>query len=245
MRTSAPLLAFLLLLFGVSAASAQSAGPPLHPYAFRIAVDQVLLKWDAPSGAAPSSYNIYRTGKKVGSAHENSFTDTGLNMGEAYAYSISAVDAAGTESPRSEMADVVMPFTGGKYPSTGDAVCVPSISSSERNVSAIESLLPSLLADADKYEALATPLRSSTDRNVVTSINFLEMGVRMLRSVPIALTCDPKAFAWAMPPRIAAVHSSRASFLLRPCAARYRSLQRRPQRSRSCPLPHRRLHRFL
>ncbi|WP_372351268.1 PHB depolymerase family esterase [Streptomyces sp. KL116D] len=51
------------------------------------------LKWNAVDGAA--SYTVYRGGSKVGTATSGSYTDTGLNTGTAYAYTVAAVDTAG------------------------------------------------------------------------------------------------------------------------------------------------------
>ncbi|MCQ4208350.1 extracellular catalytic domain type 1 short-chain-length polyhydroxyalkanoate depolymerase [Streptomyces longispororuber] len=51
------------------------------------------LKWNAVDGAA--SYTVYRGGSKVGTAASGSYTDTGLNTGTAYTYTVAAVDTAG------------------------------------------------------------------------------------------------------------------------------------------------------
>ena len=51
------------------------------------------LSWSSVSGAG--SYNVYRDGGKVASVSGTSYTDTGLNTGTTYAYTVAAVDAAG------------------------------------------------------------------------------------------------------------------------------------------------------
>ncbi|MFC9396841.1 PHB depolymerase family esterase [Streptomyces sp. NPDC057027] len=53
----------------------------------------VSLSWNPVDGA--SSYTVYRGGTKVGTATSTAYTDTGLATGTAYAYAVSAVDAAG------------------------------------------------------------------------------------------------------------------------------------------------------
>lgn len=59
------------------------------------------VSWSAVSGAA--SYNVYRDGVKVGSATGTSYTDSGLNAGSSYNYTVTAV-ANGSESAKSASA---------------------------------------------------------------------------------------------------------------------------------------------
>ncbi|MEO8724664.1 MAG: hypothetical protein ABI383_00950 [Acidobacteriaceae bacterium] len=182
---------------GCAHLSAQTPAAPVHVYAFKTAVDQVTLTWDAPSGSTPAAaYNIYRMGKKVGATGQTTYKDTGLNMGEGYAYTVKAALASGVESPPSAAVDVVMPFTAGGLAQGGDGLCQPASVSAraQENVDAVKRMLPALLADADRYEALVAKLQESE------SVDFIHMGIRMLRSIPIALTCDPKSFAWSLPP---------------------------------------------
>ena len=56
------------------------------------------VSWNAVSGAA--SYNVYRNGVKVGSPTGTSYTDSGLNGGSTYSYTVTAV-ANGSESAQS------------------------------------------------------------------------------------------------------------------------------------------------
>ncbi|MEU2660213.1 PHB depolymerase family esterase [Streptomyces sp. NPDC007325] len=62
----------------------------------------VSLAWNAVPGAA--SYDVYRNGTKANPAPitaGTAFTDTGVAAGTAYAYTVAAVDAAGTPGARS------------------------------------------------------------------------------------------------------------------------------------------------
>ncbi|WP_225839834.1 PHB depolymerase family esterase [Streptomyces sp. NK08204] len=59
----------------------------------------VSLSWSAVSGAA--SYHVYRGGTEVGSATGTSYTDTGLNSGTQYSYTVAAVDSGGAIGTRS------------------------------------------------------------------------------------------------------------------------------------------------
>ncbi|MEO8725482.1 MAG: fibronectin type III domain-containing protein [Acidobacteriaceae bacterium] len=182
---------------GCAHLSAQTPKAPIHVYSFKTAVDQVTLTWDAPPGSTTAaSYNIYRMGKKVGATGQTSYKDTGLNMGEGYAYTVKAALASGVESPPSAAVDVVMPFTSGGLAQGGDGLCQPSSVSprAQENVDAVKNMLPALLADADKYEAMVARMPENA------SSDFIRMGVRMLRSIPIALRCEPNAFAWSLPP---------------------------------------------
>ncbi|MPY51333.1 extracellular catalytic domain type 1 short-chain-length polyhydroxyalkanoate depolymerase [Streptomyces acidicola] len=59
----------------------------------------VSLSWSAVSGAA--SYTVYRGGTKAGSVTGTSYTDTGLNSGTRYSYTVAAVDSAGAVGSQS------------------------------------------------------------------------------------------------------------------------------------------------
>ncbi len=52
------------------------------------------LSWSGVTGAA--SYDVYRNGSKTGSTTATSYTDTGLGAATSYAYTVVAVDSAGS-----------------------------------------------------------------------------------------------------------------------------------------------------
>ncbi len=60
---------------------------------------QVALAWTADPAAA--GYRVYRSGTLIASPATASHLDVAVVNGTAYGYAVSAVDAAGTESPRS------------------------------------------------------------------------------------------------------------------------------------------------
>jgi glucose/arabinose dehydrogenase len=60
---------------------------------------QVALAWAADASAA--GYRVYRGGTLIASPANASYVDTAVTNGTAYGYAVSAVDAAGGESPRS------------------------------------------------------------------------------------------------------------------------------------------------
>jgi signal peptidase I len=67
----------------------------------------ISLTWTPPStGPPPASYNVYRGTNRVGTSAEPLFTETGLEPGVSYLYTVSAVDANGVEGPRSPMVSV-------------------------------------------------------------------------------------------------------------------------------------------
>lgn len=63
--------------------------------------NSMVIAWGAVTGAA--GYNVYRNGGKANSAPVagTSYTDTGLAPGTSYAWTVTAVDANGAESPPS------------------------------------------------------------------------------------------------------------------------------------------------
>ena len=79
----------------------------------------VTLTWQAPKsekGAVVSGYNVYRKTpkervyKKIASRIPGPpYEDTEVKSGQTYIYAVAAVDAAGRESPLSEIAKVTVP----------------------------------------------------------------------------------------------------------------------------------------
>lgn len=67
-----------------------------------ISASQINLSWTASTdNVGVTGYTVYRNGMSVGSPVGNSFSDTGLAASTAYAYTVSAHDAAGNASAQS------------------------------------------------------------------------------------------------------------------------------------------------
>jgi hypothetical protein len=94
----------------------RSQVPPTVPKGLVAAVPEkdasgalgVDLSWDANTEADLAGYNVYRDGVKVNAkaVAAPGFHDAGLAAGHAYAYAVTAVDAAGNESAKSAAAEV-------------------------------------------------------------------------------------------------------------------------------------------
>jgi hypothetical protein len=115
-----------------------SAPPPVAPTApSGLAVtgttaSQVSLAWSASSpagGPAVAGYRVYRNGSSTplnGSpVTSTSYTDTTVAAGTAYSYAVTAVNTAGTESPRSAAVQVTTPGGTGEPPPGGNVLDVP------------------------------------------------------------------------------------------------------------------------
>jgi hypothetical protein len=71
------------------------------------------LTWDASAdNVGVTAYKVYRDGEVIDSTAELTFTDDGLNAGNNYSYYITAVDAAGNESPQTATIIVSTENTG-------------------------------------------------------------------------------------------------------------------------------------
>lgn len=71
---------------------------------------QVNLSWTASSdNVGVAGYKIYRDGAQVGTSSGTTFQDTSLTASTTYAYSVSAYDAAGNESARTNPVSVTTP----------------------------------------------------------------------------------------------------------------------------------------
>lgn len=64
---------------------------------------------DAVSGVA--RYDIYRDGVIVGTSVSTTFTETGLNAGQTYVYTVRAVDSAGNASAQAPPVSLLMPLS--------------------------------------------------------------------------------------------------------------------------------------
>ncbi len=86
---------------------------------------QLTLAWDASPSTSVTGYHVH-VGTAPGTTDRTinvtglSATITGLNQGKTYYFSVSAHDAAGTESPRSNEVKRVLPFGDFNYNGTAD-----------------------------------------------------------------------------------------------------------------------------
>ena len=79
---------------------------------------RVDLSWSASTdNVAVTGYNVYRNGAYVGSTTAATYSDTTVQPGTAYSYTVSAHDAAGNTSQPSNTATVITP-TDAQPPST-------------------------------------------------------------------------------------------------------------------------------
>jgi len=72
---------------------------------------QINLSWNASTdnSGTVTGYNVFRSGTKVGTTASTSYSDTGLSVGNNYAYTVSAYDAAGNTSAQSSSISVSTP----------------------------------------------------------------------------------------------------------------------------------------
>jgi len=74
----------------------------------------VPLSWTASTdNVAVAGYRVYRGGTLVGSPTGTTFTDTGLTASTVYSYTVSAVDAAGNQSPQTAGVNATTASGGG------------------------------------------------------------------------------------------------------------------------------------
>ena len=86
------------------AVDATAPSAPTSPAATAVSSSQINLSWTASASADVNSYRIYRgttgTLTLLTTVSGTTYQNTGLTAGTTYKYQISAVDAAGNESPR-------------------------------------------------------------------------------------------------------------------------------------------------
>lgn len=105
-------LILFLLALGALPASAQG-GPtvPTNVQATATSGTAVTVTWGASTGSPPIAYRVFRNGSQVGSETTNlTFSDSGLNPGTQYSYTVSATNSFGTSS-ESAAATVTTPAT--------------------------------------------------------------------------------------------------------------------------------------
>jgi parallel beta-helix repeat protein len=121
-------------------AHTDDVAPPSKPAglaATAVSGTRIDLSWNASNdNVGVTRYRIYRNGgaTPIGSVDGSTlaYSDTGLNMGTTYTYTVTAVDAAGNESAASDSASATTPDTGAPTAPSGVAASV--ISDSEITV---------------------------------------------------------------------------------------------------------------
>lgn len=116
---------YSILIAAVDAAGAEGAksapgvirivtvNPPASVYG-RVMENKVQLKWDQAKGAV--IYNVYRADKETGEAkllssvQSDAYTDSAVQPGKAYFYSVTAKDLAGKESAKSKPYRIEVPL---------------------------------------------------------------------------------------------------------------------------------------
>jgi len=94
--------------------------PPFAPANLSVsgsASTQVSLAWNASTdNVGVSGYRVYRDNQQIATTGTTpSYNDATVSPGTTYTYEVSAVDAAGNESPRSNTVTVTTPVTGGTF----------------------------------------------------------------------------------------------------------------------------------
>lgn len=80
---------------------------PGAPAAVSHSTTSITFTWEGSTdNVAVDRYEIYRGGAKVGESKTNTYTDTGLEMGKNYSYTVKAVDARGNTSDSSTAASL-------------------------------------------------------------------------------------------------------------------------------------------
>jgi fibronectin type 3 domain-containing protein len=98
-----------------------------------VGTTQVSLTWTAATDdVGVTGYRIRRTGLSASTTGATTYLDTGLVPGGSYAYTVTAVDAAGNESAASSVASIVLPAPDIQAPSAPSALT--AIATSAGNV---------------------------------------------------------------------------------------------------------------
>jgi chitodextrinase len=133
--------------------------PPAAPSGLRGSGSQIKigLNWTASAGAA--AYNVYRDGVLTGTVQITFFLDSGLNTSTQYCYTVSAVDAAGNESPASAPACITTlpPLTDTTIP----AVVSTTPPNNASDVQTDPLTLSAVFSEAMSPLSMATPANFS------------------------------------------------------------------------------------
>ena len=92
---------------GATSADTLAPSPPANLHSTSVTASEVSLAWDAASdNVAVTGYRLYRDGQQVATPSGTNYTDSGLEAGRTYSYTVTALDQAGNESPPTPVLEV-------------------------------------------------------------------------------------------------------------------------------------------
>jgi hypothetical protein len=111
---------FTLRIDGGVHSDTEAPSSPANLRTTSVTSDSISLQWDAATdNVGVTGYRIFRDGQFLATVDGLGFTDSGLQAGVAYAYSISAVDAAGNRSSETMISSVTNSTIPGQTNSGG------------------------------------------------------------------------------------------------------------------------------
>jgi len=148
---------------------------------------QVNLSWQAPTdNVGVTGYNLYRDGVKVASLTGTSYSDTGLSSGTAYAYNVSAVDAASNESAQSLVANVTTMTPDLTPPSVPAGLAASSATTSSINLT--------WTASTDNFAVTGYKVyRGATQVGSVSQTSFNDTGLTAATNYSYTVTASDLA----------------------------------------------------
>ncbi len=155
-----------ILLGGGSPTPAPDTQAPSVPVGFNgtttAGVQQVMLSWQAATdNVGVTGYNVYRNGTKITTVNALTYTDTAIQYGTAYTYTVSAVDAAGNTSAQTGVIQVTaLPLIP---PADTQAPTVPG----------------SLNGTANSETQVSLSWQAATDNVGVTGYNVYRNGIKL------------------------------------------------------------------
>ena len=103
---------FTLRIYGGVSPDIEAPTSPANLQATAVTSNSISLQWDAATdNVGVTGYRILRSGQFLATANGLNFTDSGLQVGTTYAYSVSAVDAAGNRSVETAISAMTNPAT--------------------------------------------------------------------------------------------------------------------------------------
>ena len=102
------------------AADTEAPTSPANLRTTAVSSTSISLQWDAASdNVGVTAYRVLRGGRYLATVYALSFTNSGLQVSTTYAYSVSAIDAAGNGSVQTTISATTNPATGAPNNSSG------------------------------------------------------------------------------------------------------------------------------